>query len=171
MTSNQIVQQIKDSLPILQASLDRGWQEFQQSYCFTIGEQFSNQINWWYNSQFYNVIPNPAHWYAAQLSAQYFLAEIRELNLYFDTIYPGDFSTSVEFVREDGLDVRRFMLNAFYLNLNSLVCIFQLDFIHHHEQFYFTYPPQLSIFDPIEQTSDEQIYQIISLSFELNTIR
>ncbi|MFB2970237.1 hypothetical protein ACE1CD_14780 [Aerosakkonema sp. BLCC-F183] len=43
------------------------------------------------------------------------------------------------------MDVRRFQLKAFHQT--EPVCIFQLDYIHTHEKFYFIYRPQLTIFE------------------------
>lgn len=67
--------------------------------------------------------------------------EVGKLGIYFGTVFPGDFSQSIEFVRDDGLDVRRFKLTAFHQA--EPICVFQLDFIHKHENFYFICPPQL----------------------------
>lgn len=146
MEINQtIFQLIKDSHSLLQSSLDRGWQEFQETETFAIANQLSQQIDWWYSSKYYGILPNPTHWYASQLSGKYFLIETGKLGIYFDTVFPGDFLQSEEFVREDGLDVRRFQTKVFYQI--EPVCIFQLEYIHTHEKFYFTYPPQLTIFE------------------------
>lgn len=79
MSSKNLLQQIKNSHSLLQASLDKGWQEFQQTETFAITKQLSEQINWWYSSQYFGVIPNPTHWYASQLSGKYFLSEIGKL--------------------------------------------------------------------------------------------
>jgi hypothetical protein len=145
MSSEHILQTIKNSSSVLQASLDQGWQEFKESNNFSISEELYHQMNWWYTSKYYGVVPNPGHWYGCQLAAKSFLMEVGKLGIYFDTVFPGDFSQSIEFVRDDGLDVRRFRLTAFHQT--EAICIFQLDFIHIHEKFYFTYPPQLSIFE------------------------
>ncbi|WP_309730207.1 hypothetical protein [Chamaesiphon sp. OTE_75_metabat_556] len=153
MYSESLLQQIKASHYLLQESLDRGWKEFQKTETFDITRQLSEQMNWWYDSQYYNVIPNPSHWYASQLAGNYFLIAMGELGIYFDTVFPGDFSQSEEFVREDGLDVRRFRLKVFHQR--KTICIFQLEYIHNHEIFYFTYPPQLQILE--EFTGESKI--------------
>lgn len=145
MSSKNLLEQIKNSHSLLQTSLDRGWQEFQQTETFAITNQLSEQINWWRSSQYQGIIPHPGHWYAGQLSGKYFLIEVGKLGIYFDTVFPGDYSQSEELEREDGLDVRRFQLKAFHQT--EPVCIFQLDYIHTHEKFYFLYPPQLTIFE------------------------
>ncbi|TAE61217.1 MAG: hypothetical protein EAZ87_02850 [Nostocales cyanobacterium] len=147
MHHKNILQQIQNSHEILQKNLNQGWQEFKETATFNTTKQLSQTMNWWYDSQFYNIIPNPAHWYASQLAAKYFLIEIGKLGIYFDTVFPGDFSQSKEFVREDGLDVRIFELTAFHQT--QPICIFQLEFIHNHEKFYFTYPPQLRIIEKL----------------------
>lgn len=144
-SEENLLQTIKKSYSVLQASLDKGWQEFKDSDDFLIVEQFNQQIDWWYNSKYFGVIPNPGHWYSSQLAAKYFLREVGKLGIYFDNVYPGDFSQSIEAEREDGLDVRRFQLTAFHQT--QPIGIFQLDFIHDHGKFYFLYPPQLSIFE------------------------
>jgi hypothetical protein len=145
MYSPNLLQTIKNSQSVLQESLNRGWQEFQSTETFSITKLLSEQMNWWYDSKYYNVIPNPAHWYASQLAGKYFIIELGQLGFYLDTVFPGDFDESEEFVREDGLDVRRFRFPVFHQT--NPICIFQLEFIHNHENFYFTYPPQLEIFD------------------------
>ncbi|MBD2695125.1 hypothetical protein [Anabaena catenula] len=145
MYSENLIQTIKNSQSLLQASLNQGWQEFQQTETFGITKQLSEQMNWWYDSQYYNIIPNPAHWYASQLAGKYFLIEIGKLGIYLDTVFPGNFSQSEELVREDGLDVRIFRFKVFHQT--QPICIFQLEFIHDHEKFYFIYPPQLEIFE------------------------
>lgn len=143
MFSEDILQTIKNSHLVLQASLDKGWQEFKESDNFLIGEELYHQMDWWYTSKYYGVIPNPSHWYSSQMAAKYFLIEVGKLGIYFDAIYPGDFSESIEVERNDGLDVRTFELTAFHLN--QPICVFRLDFIHNHEKFYFLYTPKLSI--------------------------
>jgi hypothetical protein len=145
MFSENLLQTIKKSYSVLQVSLDKGWQEFKESEDFLIGEQLHNQMDWWCTSKYFGVIPNPGAWYSSQLAAKYFLREVGKLGIYFDTIYPGNFSQSVELERDDGLDVRRFQLTAFHQT--QPICVFQVDFIHDHGQFYFLYPPQLSIFE------------------------
>lgn len=143
--SENILQTIKNSDSVLQASLDKGWLEFKESNDFLISKELYQQMDWWYTSKYYGVIPNPGHWYSCQQAAKYFVMEVGKLGIYFDNVFPGDFSKSTEEVRDDGLDVRRFQLKAFYQN--APICVFQLDFIHDHGQFYFLYPPQLSILE------------------------
>lgn len=145
MVSENVLQAIKNSQLLLQASLDKGWQEFKDSENFLICEELSHKMDWWYTSKYFGVIPNPSHWYSSQIAAKYFLIEVGKLGIYFDNIYPGDFSESIESERNDGLDVRKFQLTAFHYD--QPICVFQLDFIHDHEKFYFLYPPQLSIFE------------------------
>lgn len=144
MPSQQtLTKTIQATLPTLQASLDRGWQQFHQSETFTLTSELYQRLDWWYDSPYYGKIPNPPHWYAAQLLANEFLLEIGKLGLYFGTVFPGDFAQSVEFETAEGLEVRRFKLPAFHRGVP--VCTFQLDFIHQHQRFYFLRSPQLSI--------------------------
>jgi hypothetical protein len=143
MFSENFLQTIVKSHSILQASLNKGWQEFKESNDFLISKELYHQMDWWYTSKYFGVIPNPGHWYSCQLAAKYFLMEVGKLGIYFDTIYPGDFSQSIEVERDDGLDVRRFKITAFHQT--KPICVFQFDFIHDHGKFYFIYPPQLSI--------------------------
>lgn len=145
LLSLSLHQQLKNSLSLLQKSLDRGWAEFQMTEKFSIVKQLYQQIYWWYESEYYNFIPNPAHWYASQVIGRHFLAEVGKLGIYFDAVLPGDFAESTELVREDGLNVRRFKITAFHQG--EPLCVFQLDYIHEHEKFFFVAPPQLTIVD------------------------
>jgi len=158
MPSKELFGMLKDAHPSLQASLDKGWAEFKDSHGFSVSKNLYHQMDWWYTSKYYGVIPNPGHWYSSQQLASYFLVEMGKLGIYFDTMFPGNFPQSKETEREDGLDVRVFQLTVFHEA--EPVCIFQLDFIHSHGEFYFTYPPQLSILElppTISATSNSRL--------------
>lgn len=156
MSSEEILKKIKNSYSVLQTSLDKGWQEFKESNDFLITKELYQQMDWWYTSKYYGVIPNPGHWYSCQRAAQYFSMEVGKLGIYFDNVFPGDFAQSIEVVRDDGLDVRRFQLTAFHQT--APICVFKLDFIHDHAKFYFIYPPQLSILE-LDAIENQELLQ------------
>ncbi len=156
--------EIQKHIPILQKALVIGWESFQHSkeyaHCkklylstYRLPERQEQNSQIWYDTPFYGVIPNPAHWYAAQRSGEDFLKECNFLGIgAFTVSFPGDFSVSKE-IDPDALSktsdlehtkdhIRQFCLPVHHEGL--LLGNFFISYPHNHETFYFTSPPMLS---------------------------
>jgi hypothetical protein len=130
----------------LQESLLQGWQSFNKDKSFQILKDFFDFLlkAGFDESKYRKSIPNPAYDNAAKLIGKPFLETARNLEIHFDEIFPGSFSTSQE-VQETNYEVRVFTLKAFYRN--KPLCLFLLKFSHFHQSLGFPLPPELKIIE------------------------
>ncbi|PHJ58640.1 hypothetical protein VF14_21400 [Nostoc linckia z18] len=130
----------------LQDSLLEGWHCFKKSEDFKILSNFFDFLltAGFDESQYRQSVPNPAYDNAAKIIGKGFLETARNLEIQFDEIFPGSFSTSQEIENAD-YEIRVFKLKAFYRN--QPLCILLLRFPHFHEKFGFPSPPELEIIE------------------------
>lgn len=130
----------------LQDSLLQGWQSFSESDNFHILNKFFDFLlqAGFDESEYRKSIPNPAYDNAAKIIGKAFLETARNLEIQFDDIFPGSFSTSQE-VQNTDYEIRLFKLKAFYRN--QPLCLFLLRFPHFHQKFGFPLPPELEIIE------------------------
>ncbi|WP_445632859.1 hypothetical protein NSTC745_04441 [Nostoc sp. DSM 114161] len=130
----------------LQNSLLQGWQSFDESENFKILNDFYDFLlkAGFDESKYRKIFPNPAYDNAAKIIGKAFLETARNLEIQFDEIFPGNFSTSQEVENVD-YEIRLFKLKAF--SRNQPLCLFLLKFPHFHEKFGFPSPPELEIIE------------------------
>ncbi|MBD2777742.1 hypothetical protein [Iningainema tapete] len=130
--------------PKLYESLIKGWSDFNRSEEHKLYYDFFEFLlqAGFDESHYRKSIPNPAYDHAAKIIGKYFLATARQLEIYFDEIFPGDFSSSEESETEDCV-IRVFHLTAFYRN--QPLCLLSIKFPHYHDSFGFPLPPELEI--------------------------
>lgn len=136
---------IKTALAALENSLVTGWQEFRGSEDFRQLRTFYMFLKraGFYESMFRGGIANPAYDNAAKLVGRRFLQVARMYELYFDEIFPGNFLESEEFDLGEGVEARRFSLQAYHRTMPF--GIFYLTFAHLHNGFDFPSPPKLEL--------------------------
>jgi hypothetical protein len=130
--------------PKLSDSLKKGWEDFNSSEEHKLLQDFFEFLvqAGFDESRYRKCIPNPAYDNAAKLIGKYFLTTARQFEVYFDEIFPGNFSMSEEDEGENYV-IRLFHLTAFYRN--QPLCLFLIKFPHYHEKFGFPQPPELEI--------------------------
>ncbi|MGF1938490.1 MAG: hypothetical protein RM347_029735 [Nostoc sp. ChiQUE02] len=130
--------------PKLHESLRKGWEDFNDSEEYKLFDNFFEFLlqAGFDESRYRKSIPNPAYDNAAKTIGKHFLATARQFEIYFDEIFPGNFSISEE-GEEENFEIRVFYLTAFYRN--KPLCLFSIKFSHYHQKFCFPLPPELEI--------------------------
>ncbi|MFN6473164.1 MAG: hypothetical protein RMY36_026340 [Nostoc sp. SerVER01] len=130
--------------PKLNESLRKGWEDFNGGEEYKLFNDFFEFLlqAGFDESHYRKSIPNPAYDNAAKIIGKYFLETAIEFEIYFDDIFPGNFSMSEEVYGEDFV-IREFHLNAFYRN--QPLYLLSIKFPHDHQKFGFPLPPELEI--------------------------
>jgi hypothetical protein len=137
--------------PKLYESLRKGWEDFNNSEEYKLFYDFFEFLvqTGFDESHYRKSIPNPAYDNAAKIIGKYFLTTARQFEIYFDELFPGNFSLSEECDEKDFL-TRVFYLTAFYRK--QPLCLFAVKFPHYHKSFGFPLPPDLEIVKLYEES-------------------
>lgn len=126
----------------LQNELIRGWHELKASNSYSV---YSEAFEFFKNAGLYEGlfrphIPNPVYDNAAKEMGKFFLQKALSYGIYFQELFPGDFSLSTEEERAD-TEFRVFYLTAFFQQ--KKIGVFKISFEHTHTHFDFPSPPLL----------------------------